>query len=436
MQLKFSANRTTYLSDPRSHCATCEFNIMQRLVSSSASPAAADDNLMNFLHRAPLGLVHLAPDGAVAAINPMAASLLMPLSPAGRLKNLFAALSEIAPQLQRLASDFPAVSGTVCEAVRVPLIGQPNSRVAQNLFIGLFKLNATRFVATVSEANVDSVRQNRTASRNGLEGELRQALEDKQLFVQYQPVVSLRREGSSLGATDRSAGVEALVRWNHRIRGAVSPLEFIGVAEECGLIGALSDFVLDTACRQFVRWQTELGASAPRRLAVNLSCGQLAHPRFVATVRDILAANDMMPSQLQLEVNESLAARDEAVQARLRALKDLGLTLALDNFGTAQSSLANLHRLPVDLVKIDRSIVSEAVDNAHTRVLIDATVRVASSLHMRTAAEGIETEAQLAVVRQLGCDSGQGFFFSEAVSPANLAQWLALDPVESLETLD
>ena len=112
------------------------------------------------------------------------------------------------------------------------------------------------------------------------------------------------------------------------------------------------------------------------------------------------------------------------------------MTLALDNFGTAQSSLANLHRLPVDLVKIDRSIVSEAVANAHTRVLIDATVRVAASLNMKTAAEGIETEAQLAVVRQLGCDSGQGFFFSEAVSPANLVQWLTLESLEPLETLE
>jgi EAL domain-containing protein (putative c-di-GMP-specific phosphodiesterase class I) len=390
---------------------------------------------MNFLHRAPLGLVHLAPDGTVSAMNPMAESLLMPLSPAGRLQNLFAALNEAAPQLQRLASDFHAVTGTVCEAIRVPLVGRANSHDARNLFIGLFKLNTVRFVATVSDSIVDSTRQNRTASRNGLESELRQALEDKQLFVQYQPVVSLQRQGSSLAGMDRCAGVEALVRWNHRIRGAVSPLEFIGVAEECGLIGALTDFVLDSACRQFVRWQKELGAAAPRRMAVNLSRGQLAHPGFVATVRDILAANDMMPTQLQLEVNESLAARDDAVQARLRALKDLGLTLALDNFGTAQSSLANLHRLPVDLVKIDRSIVGEAVAGAHTRVLIDATVRVAASLHMKTAAEGIETEAQLAVVRQLGCDSGQGFFFSEAVSPANLAQWLTVEPLEPLEAV-
>jgi EAL domain-containing protein (putative c-di-GMP-specific phosphodiesterase class I) len=386
--------------------------------------AAADDNLTNFLNRAPLGLVHLALDGAIEAINPMAASLLMPLSPAGRVQNLFAALREAAPQLQRMASEYHGVTGTVCESMRVPLVARANSRDAQNLFVGLFKLDAARFVATLSGVVVDSAKQGRAALRNGMESELRQALEDKQLFVQYQPVVGLYREASGLGGTDRSAGVEALVRWNHRIRGAVSPLEFIGVAEECGLIGALSDFVLDTACRQFVRWQKELGATAPRRLAVNMSRGQLAHPGFVAAVRDILAANGMAPAQLQLEVNENLVAQDEAVQARLRALKDLGLTLALDNFGTGHSSLASLHRLPVDLVKIDRSIVSEAVDGAHTRVLIDATVRVAASLHMRTAAEGIETEAQLAVVRQLGCDSGQGYFFSEAVSPANLAQWL------------
>jgi EAL domain-containing protein (putative c-di-GMP-specific phosphodiesterase class I) len=406
---------------------------MQRLVSASASPAAADDNLMSFLHRAPLGLVHLAPDGTISAMNPMAAGLLIPLSSAGRVQNLFAALSEVAPQLQRMAGEFPGASGTVCESVRVPLVGDANSRVAQNLFVGLFKLNATRFVATLSDVMVDSAREARAASRNGLASELRQALEDKQLFVQYQPVVRLRGQGSSIGGTDRSAGVEALVRWNHRIRGAVSPLEFIGVAEECGLIGVLSDFVLDTACRQFVRWQKELGAAAPRRLAVNMSRGQLAHPGFIAAVRDILVANDMTPAQLQLEVNESLAARDDAVQARLHVLKDLGLTLALDNFGTAQSSLASLHRLPVDLVKIDRSIVSEAVDNEHTRVLIDATVRVAASLKMRTAAEGIETEAQLAVVRQLGCESGQGFFFSEAVSPANLVQWLTVEAVETLD---
>jgi EAL domain-containing protein (putative c-di-GMP-specific phosphodiesterase class I) len=135
----------------------------------------------------------------------------------------------------------------------------------------------------------------------------------------------------------------------------------------------------------------------------------------------------MVAEQLQLEVNESLVVQDEAVQARLPELKALGVRVALDNFGTGYSSLTRLHRLPVDVIKIERSFVNEAVASSHHRVLIEAMVRVATSLRMSTVAEGIETEAQLAMVRQLSCDKGQGFFFSEAMSAANLAQWLSSD---------
>ena len=132
----------------------------------------------------------------------------------------------------------------------------------------------------------------------------------------------------------------------------------------------------------------------------------------------------MTPAQLQLEVNESLVAQNEAVLQRLHELKELGVTLALDNFGTGHSSLTGLRLLPVNVIKIDRTFVTGAVDSAYHRVLIDATVRVAKSLNMKTAAEGIETEAQVAVLRQLGCESGQGYFFSEAISAANVAEWL------------
>jgi len=379
---------------------------------------------MQFLYRAPLGMVRLSLDGSIDFLNPMASTLLAPLAWAGRPQNLFAALSEAAPQLRSLASAFAPVSGTVCESIRVPLVGRAHSGVAQILFISLFKLDATRFLATLSDSIVDPKKQERGSRRSGLESELHQAIEDKQLFVQYQPVLNLRHQGAALDVPDRTAGVEALVRWNHRIRGPVSPLEFIGVAEECGLIGALSELVLGTACCQFVHWQKQFGARAPRRMAVNLSRGQLAQPGFVAMVRDILQMNGMAPGQLQLEVNEGLAAQDEAVQRRLHDLKELGVMLALDNFGTGHSSLASLHRLPVDVIKIDRSFVVQAVESAHHRVLIEATVRVAKSLQIKAAAEGIETEAQLAIVRQLGCESGQGYFFSEAISSANMVQWL------------
>jgi diguanylate cyclase (GGDEF)-like protein len=266
----------------------------------------------------------------------------------------------------------------------------------------------------------------RAARRGGMEAELRKAIAERQLFVVYQPVVGFAGGGIDADAVDRTAGVEALVRWRHPTRGVVSPLEFIPIAEASGLITALGDFVLDTACRQFVQWQQTLGALAPRSLAVNLSRAQLSRPQLVAEVHRILADSGMPPQRLQLEVTESLAAQEETVQARLHELKALGLTLALDDFGIGYSSLASLHLLPVDTVKIDRSFVSEADTSHQHRVLIEATVRVAESLGMGTVAEGIETAAQARIIRQLGCRKGQGFLFSRPLPAEALTAWLEL----------
>jgi diguanylate cyclase (GGDEF)-like protein len=266
--------------------------------------------------------------------------------------------------------------------------------------------------------------QARAALRAGIEADLRLALADDQLFVVYQPVVGLQGASLADGSVDCGAGVEALVRWRHPSRGVVSPVEFIGVAEECGLIDALGDFVLATACRQFVRWQTTLGPRAPRLLAVNLSRAQLAQPDWAAYVAQVLRSSGMEPEQLQLEVTESLAAQDEGVQTRLHELKALGLSLALDDFGVGYSSLSSLHQLPVDVVKIDRSFVCQADTSPHHRALIAATVQVAHSLGMRTVAEGIETAAQAAVVRELKCDKGQGYLFSPPLIAEDLTKWI------------
>jgi EAL domain-containing protein (putative c-di-GMP-specific phosphodiesterase class I) len=272
--------------------------------------------------------------------------------------------------------------------------------------------------------------QAKAQRRSGIEAELREALRRENLFVVYQPVVGLTSpEGGA--RIDPIAGVEALVRWNHPVRGSISPVEFIGIAEECGLIGALGDYVLRTACNQFVAWKRTLGARAPRLLAVNLSRGQLSQASFVGSVREILAATGVSPEELQLEVTESLAAQDAAVQARLKELKSLGLSLALDDFGTGYSSLASLHLMPVDVIKIDRSFVEESVTSAHHRVLIEATVWVANSLDMTTVAEGIETAQQLAVVRAAGCAKGQGYFFSRPLSADALMEWLT--PFDTVE---
>jgi EAL domain-containing protein (putative c-di-GMP-specific phosphodiesterase class I) len=231
--------------------------------------------------------------------------------------------------------------------------------------------------------------------------------------------------------------VEALVRWRHPVRGLVPPGEFIAVAEESGLIGALGHFVLASACREFMHWQEELGPLAPRRLAVNLSRAQLAQPDLVDSIAAVLQATGMPASRLQLEVTESLAAQDADVRACLLSLKSLGLQLALDDFGTGYSSLACLHQMPVNTVKIDRSFVCHADTSMHHRVLIEATVMVAHSLGMDTVAEGIETMAQADVVQRLGCGKGQGYLYGKPLEAQDLLAWArkdleaALAPVRS-----
>ena len=250
----------------------------------------------------------------------------------------------------------------------------------------------------------------------GIEKDLRRALKNDELFVVYQPVLNLK---------DRSlAGVEALVRWRHPERGLVAPVEFIGVAEESGLIDGIGVVVLSKACTQFIQWKRTLGQHAPAMLAVNLSRAQLKRTDVVEELSQILEACDMQPSWLQLEITESLAAQDEQVQAVLRRLKTLGVKLALDDFGTGYSSLACLHQLPVDTVKVDRSFVMHAQTVEYHRVLIEATIRVARTLGMTTVAEGIETEGQAGLMLELDCDRGQGYLFSRPLEAAALEAWV------------
>ncbi len=267
----------------------------------------------------------------------------------------------------------------------------------------------------------EPVMRERAMQRGRTEADLRLALTEGQLFVVYQPIVALQAPGGGR----RCVGVEALVRWRHPQRGIVPPIEFIGVAEECGLICALGDYVLATAVRQQQRWRDELGPLAPGWTAVNLSRAQLQQPDFVASVQALLADSGLPPQCLQLEITESLAAQNDAVQTVLKQLKALGIALALDDFGTGYSSLSSLHQFPVDVVKIDRSFTSQVDTSLHHRVLVQATVMVADSLGMSTVVEGIETEAQAALAQQLGCDKGQGYLFSRPLEVQALTTWLS-----------
>jgi diguanylate cyclase (GGDEF)-like protein/PAS domain S-box-containing protein len=262
----------------------------------------------------------------------------------------------------------------------------------------------------------DPSMQDRLVRTLAVEHDLRRALRDDELFVVYQPVMDL--------ATRTLVGVEALVRWQHPERGLVPPVEFVGIAEECGLIDAVGQQVLAKACSQFMHWRRTLGGQAPRLLAVNLSRAQLQRAGLVGDVMQALLEAGMPPAALQLEVTESLAAQDERVQATLRELKSRGIRLALDDFGTGYSSLACLHQLPVDTVKIDRSFVAHAETVEYHRVLIEATIRVARTLGMATVAEGIETEGQAALMRALLCDRGQGWLYGKAMTAHELERWL------------
>ncbi|MDP9045979.1 MAG: EAL domain-containing protein [Pseudomonadota bacterium] len=262
----------------------------------------------------------------------------------------------------------------------------------------------------------DPLLKQRAHERARLESELRVAIHDGQLFVVYQPITHLRNAGV--------AGVEALVRWQHPLRGLVSPLEFIGVAEETGLIAPLGAYVLNAACKQLATWQHQLGERAPHILSVNLSRAQLSEPTIVEEVRHALQASGVAPEHLQLEITESLAAENPQIQSRLHQLKALGVTLALDDFGTGYSSLSSLHLWPVDVIKIDRSFVSQVASSTHHRVLVEATVLVARSLGMSTVAEGVETAEQADALQELQCDKGQGYYYAKPLNAEAATCWL------------
>jgi diguanylate cyclase (GGDEF)-like protein/PAS domain S-box-containing protein len=249
-----------------------------------------------------------------------------------------------------------------------------------------------------------------------LEADLRLALDRGELALHYQPTVDLR--------TGEIVGFEALVRWHHPVRGMVSPLDFIPIAEATGLIVPLGRWVLTEACRQAVAW----GAGSTRRLkmGVNVSVRQFEHGDLSTMVADVLAETGMPVGQLCLEMTESVLLTDtDENLTQLQRLKALGVTLAMDDFGTGYSSLAYLRRYPMDILKIDRSFVDRLGGDREDEALVRTIVRLGRTLGMTTVAEGIEDAAQLATLGALGCDLAQGFFLSRPLPAAEAGRVLA-----------
>ncbi|NHZ93491.1 EAL domain-containing protein [Massilia sp. CCM 8733] len=247
-----------------------------------------------------------------------------------------------------------------------------------------------------------------------LEG-LRGALDDGQFHLLYQPKVDLR--------SGLIFGVEALIRWEHPEHGVVSPMRFIGLAEESGLIVAIGDWVLHTACRQNKAWQD--AGLAPVTMSVNVSPRQFEEKRLVERVAAALRESALAPGALELEVTESLIMRDLSQSiGKMRELKAMGISLSIDDFGTGYSSLSALKSFPISTLKIDKSFVRELADNTDDQAIAKAVISLGHMLKLRVIAEGVETEQQCAFLRDNDCDEMQGYLFSRPVPAAQIAALL------------
>lgn len=257
-----------------------------------------------------------------------------------------------------------------------------------------------------------------------MERELRHALEAGQFFLRYHPQVEL--------ATGAVVGVEALVRWDHPRRGEVMPLEFIELAEETGLIVPIGAWVLMESCRQAAHWRVELAERAPLRMAVNVSPRQLADADFVAQVEDSLARTGLAASDLELEITEStLISETSPAAGTLKTLRQLGIKVAIDDFGSGYSSLGHLRRFPVDRLKLDMSFVAalgrpKTGDGRHDeKALVAAAVDLAHALGIQALAEGVETEEQRLALVAVGAEEAQGYLWTRPLRNEEFTEWLA-----------
>lgn len=256
-----------------------------------------------------------------------------------------------------------------------------------------------------------------SVERLTLESGLRHALDEDRLELHYQPQID--------GASGRIVGAEALLRWRDPVRGFISPETFIPIAEDAGLIVQIGEWVLRRACRQAVEWQR--AGLPPIPVSVNVSAVQFRRQDLVDVVRRALDATGLEPRLLRLEITETslMSVRERAAQL-LSELRAIGVGVALDDFGTGYSSLSYLRSFPLDMLKIDRSFIAEMLADDKTASITEAIISMTRILGLRVLAEGVENEAQFEFLRKLGCDSMQGFHFSEAVPAQRFAELLAM----------
>lgn len=328
--------------------------------------------------------------------------------------------------------DPETLASRLVEAMREPVrIHDQEVRVSLSIGIALYPSDDRDAETLLSKADA-AMYEVKTSGRNGyrhfeaslssyssdrssLEAELKLALTNHEFRLCYQPQIDL--------VSGRTVGAEALIRWNHPRLGPLGPGSFIELAEESGLIVPIGDWVLGEACRQHHEWLRQ--GLPPLRLGINISALQFHQPDFVKRVKQQIQAYRVEPTFLEFELTESLVMRKaEAVLDMLLELKDAGVQLALDDFGTGYSSLGYLSRFPIDRLKIDQSFVRGVDQLPINASIMRAITALAKSLSLHVIAEGVETEAELALVRECGCDESQGYLHARALPADGFSAWL------------
>lgn len=306
-------------------------------------------------------------------------------------------LASLADPLQIEGTE--TVVGASIGVALIPADGRETPKILQNADIALYRAKFDgRNRACFFEAGMDL----RLRRRKALETALRHALMAGQLTVHYQPQVTL--------ASAAMFGVEALLRWRHPDRGSIAPAEFIPVAEESGLIVAIGDWVLHTACREAARWPDLV-------VSVNVSPAQFRQRDLVDSVQSALAAAQLRADRLEIEITEGVLIRNTSDALKtLARLKEIGVRIAMDDFGTGYSSLSYLQKFPLDKIKIDRSFVATLCED--NSAIVRAIIGLGQSLGMQTCAEGVETAEQARLLRREGCEQAQGFMYGHAMEPA------------------
>jgi len=289
-----------------------------------------------------------------------------------------------------------------------PINGTRPDQILRNADLALYRAKADgRATYRFFESHMDST----VRERRMLELELREAIKNGEFVLYYQPLISAE--------TQKPDAFEALVRWNHPIRGVVAPAEFIPIAEQSGLIQQIGDWSIREACSTAARWPSHIG------VAVNLSAKHFQFSDIVAVVRTALEETKLAPERLELEITESMLIQNpDEIIAKLRELKAIGVSIAMDDFGTGYSSLSYLLKFPFDKIKIDKSFVTASSEDIAARDILRTIVSLAKSLKIGITAEGVETQEQVEFLREIACNQLQGYYFAKALNEIDLAVYL------------